>query len=190
MNKRKKHAGNKASLTFSELKKLIPNWREPAREDFEIFDNNKPATKADLLRHASKIEEALMKKEKGRNKAIEFYFIKEDEGYFFNGSLIKGISEETNYFKIFDCLYNCAPTGGLILYKQIIEMVRSRINDTKVKRYSSEKIKKFIQKNLTDESNGFLKYAKISNITDSGDKLIRVKRGSGFIFNNKKINLG
>ena len=46
-------------------------------------------------------------------------------------------------------------------------------------------MKKFIQRNLTDKSNGFMRYAGIPQTEDNSKPLIEVVRGSGVVFNNK-----
>jgi hypothetical protein len=49
-----------------------------------------------------------------------------------------------------------------------------------------DRLIKFIQRNLTDEHNGFLHYAKVKNSVAGGKKLIRAIRGKGIEFNNSK----
>ena len=46
-------------------------------------------------------------------------------------------------------------------------------------------MKKFIQTNLTDKSNGFKHYANIPDTEDNGKPLIKVVRGVGIAFNNR-----
>ena len=111
-----------------------------------------------------------------------FYITKKGEDFHYKGRYIN-ISKTAEYYKVFCALFAKLPEGGEIVYKDLISEIKSRIptraNDT------SGVMKKFIQRNLTDKSNGFMRYAGIPETEDSGKPLISVSRGRGIIFNNK-----
>lgn len=115
-------------------------------------------------------------------KPSSFYITKKDDDFYYKGKHI-GISKKTDYYKVFSALYAKLPEGGEILYKDIIEEIKNRISKTK--KQTDDETQKFIQRNLTDKSNGFLRYAKIEETEDNGKPLISVIRGSGIYFNNK-----
>jgi hypothetical protein len=81
-------------------------------------------------------------------------------------------------------LFARLPEGGEITYKELSEEIKSRIPKTKSK--DDEEMRKFIQSNLTDTSNGFVRYARIPLREDNGRPLIEITRGLGVRFNNRR----
>jgi len=112
------------------------------------------------------------------------YCISRKDGWFYNcGCYIKNINQDTDYFKVFSSLYDLAPRGGLVPYKNLESSIKNRI--PKAKGMVRSDLIKFIQRNLTDSNNGFLSYAKVTNEIPGGKPLVRVVRGRGIEFNNK-----
>lgn len=112
------------------------------------------------------------------------YCISKKDGWFYNcGCYIKNINQDTDYFKVFSSLYDLAPQGGLVPYKNLESSIKNRI--PKAKGMVRSDLIKFIQRNLTDSNNGFLSYAKVTNEIPGGKPLVRVVRGKGIEFNNK-----
>lgn len=111
-----------------------------------------------------------------------FYVTKKGDDFHYKGRYIN-ISKTAEYYKVFCALFAKLPEGGEILYKDLISEIKSRMprhnNDT------NDVMQKFIQRNLTDKSNGFMRYAEIPETEDNGKPLISVSRGTGIIFNNK-----
>jgi hypothetical protein len=114
-----------------------------------------------------------------------YYIVKINDDFKYKGIFLV-ISKDTDYYKCFDALYFLASEGGEPSYKKLGEEIRKRL--PKARRMSEDKFKKFILRNLTDEHNGFLRYARIKNIVSGGKKLIGAIRGKGIEFNNRKGN--
>lgn len=96
---------------------------------------------------------------------------------------ILATKKNNDYYKVFCALYAKLPDGGEISYKDIIAEIKSRMPEHKSK--TDEEMQKFIQRNLTDRGNGFVRYAKIPETEDNGKPLISIIRASGVLFNNK-----
>lgn len=111
-----------------------------------------------------------------------FYISKQDDDFRYKGNLLK-LSKKADYYKVFCALYALLPKGGEIEYGALISEIKSRISKTKSK--SDEEMRKFIQGNLTDKSNGFIRYAKLPSVEDNSRPLIEILKGSGVRFNNK-----
>lgn len=116
-------------------------------------------------------------------KPSSFYITKKDDDFYYKGLHILSSKKKTDYYKVFCTLYAQLPEGGEISYEDLISKIQSRIPKTRAK--TRDEMQKFIQRNLTDKSNGFMRYAKIAETEDNGKPLISVERGSGIIFNNK-----
>jgi len=110
------------------------------------------------------------------------YITKSGDDFKYKGKLLP-LSKKANYYKVFCALYALLPNGGEIEYKELIKEIKSRIPSTKSK--SDEEMRKFIQSNLTEKSNGFMRYAKVSKTEDNSKPLIDVIKGFGINFNNK-----
>lgn len=110
------------------------------------------------------------------------YITKNGDDFKYKGKLLP-LSKKANYYKVFCALYALLPNGGEIEYKELIKEIKSRIPSTKSK--SDEEMRKFIQSNLTEKSNGFIRYAKIPKTEDNSKPLIDVIKGFGINFNNK-----
>ena len=110
------------------------------------------------------------------------YITKDGDDFKYKGKLLP-LSKKANYYKVFCALYALLPDGGEIEYKELIKEIKSRIPSTKSK--SDEEMRKFIQSNLTEKSNGFIRYAKIPKTEDNSKPLIDVIKGFGINFNNK-----
>lgn len=111
-----------------------------------------------------------------------FYITKEGDDFLYKGKHLK-LSPKADYYRVFSVLYSLIPKGGAVPYKDLIDAVKKSIR--KVEDKNDEELRKFIQRNLTDKSNGFLRYASIPEKEDNGKPLLSVIRGSGVVFNNK-----
>ncbi len=109
-------------------------------------------------------------------------FTKHGDDFRYKGKLLN-LSKKADYYKVFCALYALLPKGGEVEYKDLIAEIRSRIPKTKSK--TSEEMRKLIQGNLTDKSNGFVRYAKLPSTEDNSKPLIEVIKGVGVRFNNK-----
>lgn len=117
-----------------------------------------------------------------KDKPNSFYITKKDDDFYYKGQFIN-ISKTSEYYKVFCALYAKLPEGGEISYKNLIAEIKSRM--PKHHSDTNDVMQKFIQRNLTDRSNGFVRYAGIPDTEDNGKPLISVSRGKGIIFNNK-----
>lgn len=113
----------------------------------------------------------------------ETYINKKGYDFSFEGSHLP-LSEGTDYYCVLDALYTLIPEGGKTSYAALGSEVKKRVPRTKS--MSAAELRSFILRNLTDEANGFLRYAKLPNSVAGGKKLIRAMRGKGIEFNNKK----
>ncbi len=112
----------------------------------------------------------------------EFYITKHGDDFRYKGKLLN-LSKKADYYKVFCALFALLPQGGEVEYKDLIAEIKSRIPKTKTK--TSEEMRKLIQGNLTDKSNGFVRYAKLPTTEDNSKPLIEVIKGVGVRFNNK-----
>ena len=122
------------------------------------------------------------KLEKSIQKDTHLYITKDGDDFRYKGRLLK-LSKRADYYKVFCSLYALIGNGGEIDYAKLGREIQSRV--PKTKRYSKDKLQKFIQTNLTDRSNGFMHYGEIPDTEDNGRALIAVNRGTGIIFNNR-----
>lgn len=125
---------------------------------------------------------------KRKMRMANCYITKDVEDFRYNGNLLDKIGKGTDYYKVFDALYTLLPNGGFGTYTDIGTEVKKRI--PKTKSFSSQKMAKFIQDNLSTH-NGFLHHTKIKNTLIGGKKLIHTVRKNkdeegGFEFNNHK----
>jgi hypothetical protein len=109
------------------------------------------------------------------------YITKKGDDFYYHGCLVE-ISKNNDYYRVFCALYALIPNGGKIRYKKIIAEVRIRVS--KLKNQSDAYVTKFIQRNITDKGNGFMRYANIPGTEDNGKPLIKTIRGYGIEFNN------
>ncbi len=116
------------------------------------------------------------------NSSNVHYITKDGDDFKYKGKLLP-LSKKANYYKVFCALYALLPSGGEVEYKDLIKEIKSRIPSTKSK--SDEEMRKLIQSNLTEKSNGFIRYAKIPKTEDNSKPLIDVIKGFGINFNNK-----
>jgi hypothetical protein len=112
-----------------------------------------------------------------------FYVTKKDDDFYYKGLHVLASKKKNDYYKVFCALYAKLPEGGEVQYKELIAEIKSRMPEQKNK--TVDEMRKFIQRNLTDRSNGFMRYAKIAETEDNGKPLISISRGSGVVFNNK-----
>lgn len=110
------------------------------------------------------------------------YLTKKGDDFLYKGRIILTTKKNTDYYKVLSALYAKLPNGGEISYKNLSVEVKSRMPELKNK--TSDEMVKFIQRNLTDRANGFLRYAEIPENEDNGKPLVAVSRGVGIIFNN------
>ncbi len=113
---------------------------------------------------------------------MNFYIIKKGDDFFYKGRYLQ-LSKKAEYYQVFCSLYARLPEGGEITYKDMSDEIKSRIPKLKAK--NNEEMRKFIQTNLTDKNNGFLRYAEIAKTEDNGKPLIKIMRAVGVSFNNK-----
>ena len=111
------------------------------------------------------------------------YITKKGDDFYYKGLNILATKKNNDYYKVFCALYAKLPDGGEISYKDLIVEIKSRMSDQRNK--TDDEMQKFIQRNLTDKSNGFMRYANIPETEDNGKPLISIIRGSGVLFNNK-----
>ena len=115
-------------------------------------------------------------------KSGEFHITKRGDDFYYRGDL-RTLSKNPDWYKVFCALYDLIPDGGEVPYTKLGAQIKSKIGKTKS--YDATIMRKFIQTNLTDRSNGFMHYATIPEVEDNGKPLLRVNRGEGIIFNNK-----
>lgn len=118
----------------------------------------------------------------GDKKPSGFYITKQGDDFHYKGRYIN-LSKKSDYYKVFASLYALVPEGGEVSYKDLTAEVKNRLR--KIEDKPDEEMRKLIQRNLTDRSNGFMRYAAIPETEDNGKPLIEVVRGSGIAFNNK-----
>lgn len=174
---------NQKTKNFYE--KEMPNTKEQ-------FDNSSNSKDGQVVRHEVKhffensIQEKpidLHHKHDNDTGKKSFYITKKGDDFFYKGQYLS-LSKTALYYTIFCALYAKLPEGGEITYDAMGNEIKSRLPLTKGK--SSEDMRKYIQDNLTGNSNGFMRYAKIPENEDNGRPLIEIVRGKGIIFNNKK----
>lgn len=112
----------------------------------------------------------------------EFYITKKSNDFYYKGDL-RNLSKNPDWYKVFCALYDLIPEGGEIAYLKLGGQIKSKIK--KSKNYDTKTMRKFIQTNLTDKSNGFMPHANIPENEDNGKPLLSVNRGKGIIFNNR-----
>ena len=115
-------------------------------------------------------------------KPTGFYITKKEDDFWYKGRCLN-LSKNTDYNQVFAALYAKLPEGGEVSYADLATEIESRLFKAKGK--SADDMRKFIQRNLTDRSNGFVRYASIPETEDNGKPLIEVVRNSGVRFNNK-----
>jgi len=110
------------------------------------------------------------------------YVIKKEDDFWYKGRRLN-LSKNTDYYQVFAALYAKLPEGGEISYGDLGAEIESRLFKAKGK--AADEMRKFIQRNLTDRSNGFTRYASIPETEDNGKPLIEVVRSTGVVFNNQ-----
>jgi hypothetical protein len=146
------------------------------RVEFEKGPDNKRKTVIDSILKEGPVPKARTE------EAVSLIVTKKKDDFYYKGKYLN-LSKKANYYKVFSALYAKLPEGGEISYKDLIVEIKSRIKTTASK--SEEEMQKFIQSNLKDKSNGFVRYSGIPETEDHGKPLIESVRGSGIIFNNK-----
>lgn len=116
-------------------------------------------------------------------KSSTNYITKKNDDFYYKGLHILATKKNNDYYKVFCALYAKLPDGGEISYKDLITEIKSRMPEQKNK--TDDEMQKFIQRNLTDRGNGFMRYANIPETEDNGKPLISIIRGTGVSFNNK-----
>lgn len=151
-------------------------------------DSSRTKEKVQKHEHIHRFENSIQEKEIVLNHKQEsqntsdFYIKKKDDDFYYKGKYLN-LSKKADYFKVFDALYSLLPEGGEISYENLGKELCSR--QKKVKTYTKDQMRKYIQRNLTDQSNGFLRYAKLPRTEDNGKPLIEIVRAQGLRFNNK-----
>jgi hypothetical protein len=138
--------------------------------------------------HTHRFENSIQEKDIALNhkfpeqKPSGFYITKNGDDFHYKGRYIN-LSKNTDYYHAFAALYAKLPEGGEVSYQDLGTEIESRLPKARGK--STDEMRKFIQRNLSDKSNGFMRYAGIPETEDNGKPLIDVVRGSGVVFNNK-----
>jgi hypothetical protein len=117
-------------------------------------------------------------------KPSSFYITKKNDDFQYKGRFLN-LSKKSDYYGAFAALYALLPEGGEASYKDLIAAVKSHFPKMKFGGKSEDEMRKFLQRNLTDKNNGFMRYASIPESEDNGKPLIRVVRSTGIAFNNK-----
>lgn len=159
------------------------------KEAFEKASSEPKKEEVVKHEHTHRFENNIQEKEIVLNHKFEDgkpstkYITKKGDDFYYKGLNILVTKKNNDYYKVFCALYAKLPDGGEISYKDLIAEIKSRMPEQKNK--TDEEMQKFIQRNLTDRSNGFMRYAKIPKTEDNGKPLISVTRASGVVFNNK-----
>ncbi len=139
--------------------------------------------------HVHRFDNSIQEKDIVLNHKFEksneagFYITQKGDDFYYKGRYLE-LSKKAEYYKVFCSLFAKLPEGGEIKYKDLAEEIKNRIPKTKGK--TDEEMRKFIQGNLTDRNNGFLRYAEIPITEDNGKPLFEILRGTGITFNNKR----
>ena len=113
-----------------------------------------------------------------------FYIMQIGDDFKYKGILLTDLSKDSDYYKCFDALFSLVSEGGIAPYGKLQDEIKRRI--PKTKSMTKTNLRKFLQRNLTDEQNGFVRYADIDATVSGGKKLIHAIRGKGIEFNNRK----
>lgn len=117
-----------------------------------------------------------------RNDFNSSYITRDGDDFNYKGKPLP-LSKKADYYKVFCALYALLPNGGEISYEDLTKEIKSRIPKTKSR--SDKKMRKFIQANLTEKGNGFMRYSKLPSTMDNQKPIIKPNRGYGISFNNK-----
>jgi hypothetical protein len=185
----KKLRGEKAARWQREIEDI--DRRKAAGEfGFVPPEPKADATQKIIHEHTHRFENSIQEKGIDLNhkfpegKPSGFYITKQEDDFYYKGKRLN-ISKNADYSKTFAALYALLPEGGEVAYTDLIGEVKSRIPKLKHEGRSDDDVRKFIQRNLTDKGNGFLRYAGIPETEDNGKPLIEVVRGTGIAFHNK-----
>lgn len=116
-------------------------------------------------------------------RPVDLYITKDNDVFYYNNAMIKG-SYKNDAFRVFSILYDLMTLGGRISYDDLGKGIKNAM--AKTKKFPETKMQKFIQLNLTDNTNGFIKRAQIKNNGINAKSLLEIERGYGIIFNNRK----
>ena len=153
------------------------------QDELKIWTINKDALIENVSSKNPVIDKALFEQTAFASKKVgEFYITKKGDDFCYKGDL-RTLSKNNDWYKVFFALYQLIPDGGEITYGKLGQQIKSTIKKTKS--YASKAMKKFIQTNLTDKSNGFMHYASIPETEDNQKPLLYVNRGKGIVFNNR-----
>jgi hypothetical protein len=157
---------------------------EPRATDAGVHD----VTQKVIHEHTHRFENSIQEKDIDLNHKFPeqqragFYITKKDDDFYYKGRYLN-LSKKTDYYRVFAALYAKLPEGGEISYRDLIGEIKTRI--PRMKNKSADDMRKFIQANLTDNHNGFVRYAGLPETEDNGKPLIEVVRSVGIAFNNK-----
>ena len=149
-------------------------------EDFN-FENIRSILASTLKKVSSLVNDDVAEKSEPLSKNIN-YIVKDGDDFKYKGKLLP-LSKRANYYKVFCALYALLPDGGEVEYKDLIKEIKSRAPSTKSK--SNEEMRKFIQGNITERGNGFMRYSKLPLTMDNQRPIIETVRDFGIKFNNK-----
>ena len=173
-------ANTKLIETKVNLKRFRKDYKEIENEAQKRGETNKK----ELIRGDATKENSIG----SQSKQNAYYITKDREGnYYREGKLISVPNKDTLYYILFDVVYNLISEGGLVTYEEIEKSLRKRkVKSIKITPMQGAARNKRIQNNLTDNKNGFFRYASIDNEVVGGKELIKVERTKGIRFNNKK----
>lgn len=166
----------------------MESWQRKSLHTKKMLDGAKAIAQRVVHEHTHRFENSIQEKSIDLNhkfpeqRPSDFYITKKGDDFLYNGRQLN-LSRNTDYYKAFAALYAKLPEGGKVSYQDLGTEIESRLSKAKGK--STDEMRKFIQRNLTDKSNGFIRYARIPGTEDNGKPLVEVVRNFGVRFNNK-----
>lgn len=182
-------------IPFGSLYSLKEDWNNAVKKDTKdrwlgffimknddfTFENIKSILAPTLKKVSSLISDEFIENSDATSNNTR-YIVKDGDDFKYKGKLLP-LSRDASYYKVFCALYALLPNGGEVKYKELGLEIMSRIKNTKTK--TDEQMRDFIQGNLTEKGNGFMRYSKLPATMDNQRPIIEVVRGTGIRFNNK-----
>jgi hypothetical protein len=182
-------------IPFGSLYSLKEDWNNAVKKDTKdrwlgffimknddfTFENIKSILAPTLKKVSSLISDEFIENSDTTSNNTR-YIVKDGDDFKYKGKLLP-LSRDASYYKVFCALYALLPNGGEVKYKELGLEIMSRIKNTKTK--TDEQMRDFIQGNLTEKGNGFMRYSKLPATMDNQRPIIEVVRGTGIRFNNK-----
>lgn len=170
---------------------LFGEFRATTERDIErmLLTHPEYETRMDLPKELGKVigdtVDFLLKSksDEDRNRVETHYITKDGDGFRYKGAPMN-LSKKALYFKVFTALFSLLPDGGEVSYEKLAQEIRKQIPSTK--KLSSKEMNSYIQGKLTENTNGFKRYAKLEEQEDNGKPLIQVIKNYGIRFNNER----